>query len=133
MLEISSEKLPICSSIFEFEINQKLVDQFQKAFRMPSSRVPPTLGVRALTCMFELLNQLEVDWMKLLHVQQDFEYLGSLNLPCQVRAQAILERYRKRASSHWLNFTTNIHEASSDDLLLRSHSTILISEQGSAE
>jgi len=133
MLEISIEQLPLYSSVFEFEINQKLVDGFQKSFRTSSRQIPPTLGVRALTCMFELLNRLEVDWMKLLHVQQDFEYLDSLHLPCQVRSQAILERYRKRATSHWLNFTTNIYEVSSNNLLLRSHSTILIAETGGAE
>lgn len=128
MRTIDPEELPISAKPQDFRIDQALCESFYKAFRFESKEMPPTVGVKSLTGMFELLRAFEVDWSKLLHISQKFEYHKNFELPREVRSQAKLIKHRKRAQANWLNFETTIHCKKTNELLMSSISVVMVGE-----
>jgi hypothetical protein len=128
MKAIQQEELPLTSEAKEFVIDESLVGQFNDCFKHQGKGRPPTLGVKSLTAMFDILNALEVDWKQLLHINQSFDYLKDFALPMPVTSQVQLVKHRFRAGGHWLQFETEIKEKESGDLLIRSRSMVMVAE-----
>lgn len=108
MREIDPNSLPIQSKEIVMEIDPARITRFNALLGRKKSDAPLTLGAISLPGVFEILNQLEVDWSKLLHISQKFEFENHDPQPKQMKAVSRLKRHRFRAGSHWLQFETEI-------------------------
>jgi|GEM_PF-5039459 len=126
MKDFEKLSLPLQSEKKQVSLDEKRVASFEKAFRSNSKSIPPTIGIFALGNMFELLNQFEIDWTKLLHISQSFDYHQKLPIPCNLQVQTSLIRYRHRNSQHWLSFESKIKTCEKQELLISAKSSIII-------
>jgi hypothetical protein len=129
MISIESGELPISWPDIEFTLDQDLANQFCEVFQMPIGLSPLTMSCGAFQGMFKLLDQFQVDWLRLLHIQQNFEYKEAIELPCPVRAQSSLVRIRSRGGMTWLSFENILWDQSKTKALIVSESTILIQQE----
>lgn len=125
---LREEELPYSSKEFKFHLDSDIISRFHKAFRWNTSSIPPTLAARAFVGMFDLLNFLEVDWKKLLHTSQSFEYLAPLEEGQELLAQSKLVKWRKRSGMHWLQFDSLLSDTQNSRVLLRGQSLILVED-----
>ena len=121
-------ELPLRAAPFDFRLDENRRELFCKAFRSQSSALPPTWGAMALKGVFEIVEELEVDWRRLLHATQSFTYGQTPTLPCSAKAQTELLDCRYRAATHWLQFVTEVRDADSNALLLTSKTLILVKD-----
>lgn len=117
MIDLSDSKTPIESKETDFMLTEEVVENFRKAFRWSSSSLPPSFAARAFVGMFEILNRLEVDWKKLLHISQSFTYQQKIELGQDVKAKSFLKRWKKRGNVHWLHFESQLKSPSGENLL----------------
>ena len=129
MISIESGELPISWPDIQFTLDRTLADQFSEVFQMPKGSSPLTMSCGAFAGMFKLLDQFQVDWLRLLHIQQKFEYKEAIELPCPVRAQSSLVRIRSRGGMTWLSFENILWDQSKTKALIVSESTILIQQE----
>lgn len=117
MIDLSDSKTPIESKETDFMLTEEVVENFRKAFRWSSPSLPPSFAARAFVGMFEILNRLEVDWKKLLHISQSFTYQQKIELGQDVKAKSFLKRWKKRGNVHWLHFESQLKSPSGENLL----------------
>lgn len=117
MIDLSDSKTPIESKETDFMLTEDVVENFRKAFRWSSPSLPPSFAARAFVGMFEILNRLEVDWKKLLHISQSFTYQQKIELGQDVKAKSFLKRWKKRGNVHWLHFESQLKSPSGENLL----------------
>ncbi len=122
--------LPHRSSAKIWNLDDEKAKAFQTALKTKNPwPLPPTWGAIALDGIFEILNNLEVDWRHLLHGSQSFTFdTPVLAKPIRVESQAELVDYRHRNGVHWLNFETAIRNAENAEILIRSKSLIFVKE-----
>ncbi len=125
----NKEDLPISADPIEFEIDQARIDLFQKSFRNTKSQsLPPTWGAVGLQGIFALLNRFEVDWKKLLHATQKFEYGEKPSIPFPARSETKLVDVKYRAQIYWLSFEGTISDQRSSSILVKTKTLILVRE-----
>lgn len=117
MIDLSDSKVSLESKKTEFILSEEVLQNFRKAFRWTSSSIPPSFAARAFVGMFEILNRLEVDWKKLLHVSQSFSYQKKIEMGQEMKAQSFLKRWKKRGNIYWLHFENQLTSASGETLL----------------
>jgi len=123
MRQIDSNTLPIESEEIVMEIDPGHIARFNNLLGRKNTNAPLTLGAISLPGVFEILNKLEVDWSKLLHISQKFEFDNHDPHPKRMKAVSRLKRHRFRAGSHWLQFETEIQLGQSKIL---SHAQIVV-------
>ena len=126
MIDLQSLKLPHAHQAISFTLDRKLADTYGHVFELGNNKWPLTMSSGAFAGMFKLLHQFEVDWTRLLHVGQSFEYRQSFELPCPVHALSQLAKVRSRAGMHWLTFENLLWDAPMKNILIYAQSTILI-------
>lgn len=126
MRRLSSTEVPIELEPEIFHFDENIVRLFNQAFHRKSSTPPLSLTARALSGMFKILNELEVDWKKLLHVSQRFDYYENISIPGDYQSITKLTRYRERAGSAWLSFEIELRGLDTQDLLVKSSSQIMV-------
>lgn len=126
MRSIESHELPISWPAIPCMLDQALADQFCALFQMPPGGQPLTMSCSAFSGMFKLLDAFEVNWLRLLHVQQSFHYLQPIDLPTRALAQSSLVRIRSRAGMIWLTFENVLWDEPKQHQLIVAESTILI-------
>lgn len=99
---------------------------YNKAFRYNGSSFPMTLPSAALTGMFELIDQFEIDWKRLLHTYQCFEYFEKFEVGMELHCQCALVKYRHRAGAHWLDFETELKKLGSESVAGKAQSRIMV-------
>lgn len=100
----------------KLEFTEADVKAFQNVLHQQSSAIPPTLWVKALKGVFALIDELQIDWRKLLHVSQRFEYRNPLPIPVKVNSEARLVRMKSRAGAKWLYFENELTAVGSTDV-----------------
>ncbi len=126
MIAIPSSELPVRHSDIPFVLDQKLADQFASVFEIPAGGKPLTMTCGAFAGMFKLLDQFQVEWNRLLHVQQSFEYREAFDLPCPVKAESSLVKLRERGGMKWLTFENILWNEARTKILILAESTIII-------
>lgn len=126
MRQLSSKEVPIELEPEVFHFDENIVRLFNQAFHRKNSNPPLSLGARALSGMFKILNELEVDWKKLLHVSQRFDYYEKISIPGDYQSITRLTRYRERAGSAWLSFEIDLCSLDSKKVLVKSSSQIMV-------
>lgn len=122
----SKEALPLKAHPQRILFTQELVAAFQTAFGMTSDQgIPPTYAALALQGVFEILNQIQVDWKGLLHASQSFEYHLMPEWNAELTAQAELKDCRLRAGQWWLQFETQMKD-SQNRPIITSKSLIMV-------
>lgn len=125
----SKNELPLVADPIIFEIDDKKVKSFQTAFRQPEcTSLPPTWASVGLQGIFALLNQLNVDWKKLLHATQKFEYGIKPSVPFSAKSETRLTDIKYRGQIYWLSFEGIITENYSNEKLVQSKTLILVRE-----
>jgi hypothetical protein len=123
------EELPISADPLELEIDQARIDLFQKSFKNTHSQhLPPTWGAVGLQGIFALLNRFEVDWKKLLHATQKFEYGEKPSIPFSAKSETKLVDVKYRAQIYWLSFEGTISDQRSNSILVKTKTLILVRE-----
>ena len=117
MIDLSDSKTPLESKETDFILTEEVVDNFRKAFRWSSPSLPPSFAARAFVGMFEILNRLEVDWKKLLHISQSFTYQKKIEVGQDMKAKSFLKRWKKRGNVHWLHFESQLKSPSGENFL----------------
>jgi hypothetical protein len=125
----SKEDLPLEVEPEKFSVTQATTCLFHKAFRDKKDYFPPTLAATALKGMFNLLNRMQVDWKKLLHATQSFEYHSKIPLPCEILARTQLTDIKLRAGIYWMSFEIRLFGLSDNELYVTSRSLILVRTQ----
>ncbi len=129
MRAIQTSDLPIHSRDIEFTLDQALADQFCEVFEQEKGSQPLTMSCGAFRGMFQLLDDFEVNWLRLLHIQQSFEYREFYELPCPVVATSSLVKFRERAGMKWLTFENILRSQDRSKILIYAESTILIQSE----
>jgi len=122
--------LPLKAKTQEIEMGPDLFEKFHKSFLSQDDKnIPATYGCVALSGVFEIVNSLKVDWTKLLHGSQSFEYLSWPQFPVKCQAQASLIDCKIRAGLVWLQFETMLTEKKSGNAFLKSKTLIMVKEK----
>jgi hypothetical protein len=127
MIDLPESEVAIESQETDFVLTSEIVDQFKQAFRWTAAGIPPSFAARAFSGMFEILNRLEVDWKKLLHVSQKFEYIVAISLDEEMKAQSFLKKWKKRGSIHWLHFENQL-KTKDGQVRLKAESLIMVED-----
>ena len=124
----TKESLPIKSAEFSYELDEARLSLFRSAFKGSSKKVPPTSTAMMMKGVFDLLQDMKVDWKLLLHATQNYEYLKPLEVPTRLRAETSLMDHRIRAGMHWLNFETPIYQHDEKEASVICKTLIMIKE-----
>lgn len=122
------EEIPVRAREYRFKLSPEIIERFRSAFAWRSSSIPPTVVARAFTGMFELLNEMQVDWKKLLHTSQSFEYLAPIEENQELTARTQLVKLKKRGTTYWLQFESSLTESESGKDILKAQATILVED-----
>lgn len=120
--------LPLCAEDILLTIDESKLQEFHTAFKDRLRYMPPTLMAMAMKGVFDLINQMQVDWKRLLHATQSFTYVKPIQVPSQVRAKAKLLDLKYRAQTHWLQFEIQVLDENSKDLLVTARTLILVKD-----
>lgn len=123
------EQLPISSDSLVVDIDHAKVALFQKSFGQDnSSQLPMTWGAIGLQGIFQILNNIQVDWKKLLHATQKFEYGEKPGIPFRAISSAQLIDIKFRAQIYWLSFEATMRDEKTNNVLVKSKTLILVRE-----
>lgn len=118
--------LPLISPDRSLFFDKNLIKPFNEAFGSPEESIPPTWSAIALQSIFDLLNQLQVDWKKLLHATQRFEYLSNPQIASALICKTQLTDIKLRGGIYWLNFESVCLEKESSYEIVKSKTLILV-------
>lgn len=127
--QIQSEDLPIIGEDIHFILDQKLADEFSTIFEQNAGSQPLTMSCGAFRGMFKLLDEFQVNWLKLLHVHQSFEYRESFELPVEVCAESRLSKLRRRGGMTWLTFENLLWKKDRSNLLIFAESSLIVQNE----
>jgi len=102
------------------------IEKFHKALRWNTSILPPTIYSIFLSGVFEIVNDLKVDWKNLLHATQAFEYGEPLSVPTEGTAETVLKDVKFRAKTYWMQFETVATANASRAVVVRSKTLLLV-------
>lgn len=128
MIDFKTLELPLDSSESQFELDPKTIEDFRKCFQMKESVVPLTVTCKSFSGLFELFERIEVDFRRLLHISQTFEYHRPLRETEQLNSKTKLIRSRERGDVTWLSFESRLWDQDCEQPVVSAYSTILVSK-----
>ena len=129
MKPLSKQDLPLTAPEEQLDISKEIIEKFEIAFKQsPSLGLPPTFPAVSLKGVFQIVNDLRIDWRNLLHATQRFEYLKTPEIGWRVTVSTKLIDWKFRANTHWLQFLTEWKQNGETNPVVRSKTLILVKE-----
>jgi len=122
-------ELPLRAPQQDLNLDEGKVAQFHKAFASSEATyVPLTATSVMMKGVFDLVNQMQVDWKNLLHATQSYIYHSPLKGPTHLRGETKLIGCKFRAKLHWLNFETLIFRQGESEPVITCKTLLMVKE-----